>query len=107
MYLDILQRINTFEGVGSGWVWYNMIHLDIHIALINPLQAGSYIHLLDKFQNAAFAKCIVNVENTDQQCFRYAVLAALHPEKKDPKKVESWIGHEDELDMTGISYPVR
>ena len=106
-YVNLLQRVQNYEGTGSGWIWFNLNHLDINVTDVNPLQASSYIHLMDKFSKPAFARYLVNVENTDQECFRYAVLAGLNPEKEQANKVESWKGHENDLDMSGISYPVR
>ena len=52
----------------------------------------------------------MNVKNTDNKCFMWAVLADLHPvdcnTNRVPNRVANYIHYEPELDMTGIAFPV-
>lgn len=53
-------------------------------------------------------KAVVNVQNTDNKCFLWSVLAFLHREEtvKDAYRVSKYKRYENELNMDGISYPV-
>ena len=50
---------------------------------------------------------VVNVQNKDNQCFKWAVLSALHPLAKHANRVFHYKKFEHELDFTGISFPVK
>ena len=51
-------------------------------------------------------EAVVNVQNKDNQCFKWAVLSALHPLAKHANRVFHYKKFENELDFTGISFPV-
>ena len=50
----------------------------------------------------------VNVQNTDEKCFAYAILAAEKkiPRKDNPERAEHYTPYLEELNMEGINYPV-
>jgi hypothetical protein len=50
-------------------------------------------------------KGIINIQNEDDKCFMWAVLAALHPAAKDPQRVSKYKAYKDELDFEGIEMP--
>ena len=60
----------------SGLILAEIYALNLNIVQFNPLD-GSMWAPLPKF--LANKKAIVNVHNTDNQCFGYAVASALHP----------------------------
>ena len=47
----------------------------------------------------------MNVQNTDQQCLKWALLSFLNPARKDAQRVTKYIAHQDELDFTSIEFP--
>ena len=69
-----------------------------------PLKGNSYIELPKPL---ALKKCIVNVKNTDDQCFKWAVLSAMFPQPKDGQRVSKYAEIEklDLVDFRKISYP--
>ena len=67
------------------------------------MKGSSYIDLP---QQLKLKKAIVNVQNKDQQCFKWSVLAALFPVDKDAQRVSKYTQHEDKLDWTGLTFPV-
>ena len=73
------------------------------VAKYKPLKGSSYIDLP---QQLKLKKAIVNVQNKDQQCFKWSVLAALFPVDKDSQRVSKYTQHEDKLDWTGLTFPV-
>eukprot|EP01048_Picozoa_sp_COSAG05_P024387 COSAG05_NODE_5712_length_1110_cov_0.680514_2_plen_164_part_00 len=48
----------------------------------------------------------VNVKNNDEQCFKWAVLSAAFPATKDAQRVSKYQSHEQDLDWTGLTFPV-
>ena len=51
-------------------------------------------------------KAILNVKCNDQKSFPYSILAAMHPIKQHPDRVENYMKYTEELNMSGIEYPV-
>ena len=78
--------------------------MNIHVVNYNPLKGSSYIPLPAKLANK---KAVINIQNTDQKCFMWSVLASLISSKKDPQRVIHCVQHVDQLDFTGIAFPVR
>ena len=56
------------------WIFSKVLNLDIHIARYHPLGGGSRAKTLPRMGSK---KATINVENQDEECFKYAVLAAL------------------------------
>ena len=50
---------------------------------------------------------VVNVQNKDNQCFKWAVLSALHPLAKHANRGLNYKKLENELDFTGNDIPVK
>ena len=50
---------------------------------------------------------IINMKNTDNQCFLWCVLGALHPKERNSERVHTKLREkENTLNMKGIEYPV-
>jgi len=93
----------NFNGMGSGWVLDHVHHLQLGIAEYQPFTGSSYIPLQRKIQNK---HAVVNVKNEDPYCFKWAVLAALHPVSHNPQRLTHYLRYRDELDFTGVEFPV-
>ena len=48
---------------------------------------------------------LVNVKNTRQSSFKWAVLAALHPPRDHPNRVTKYLAFETSISWAGISFP--
>ena len=68
-------RLQSFLNLSS------VSHLELHLAEHNPLVTGSTFVELPTFLAQKY--CIVNVQNTDDRCFGYAVLSAVYPIGRD------------------------
>ena len=49
----------------------------------------------------------INVTNRDTQCFKWAVLSALHPADTHSNRLTKYTQYADELDFSGIDFPVK
>ena len=73
----------------------------INVAQYRPLHGGSYMGLPKKLKNK---KAILNIQNSDNQCLRWAIRAALFTPRGDMRRTSSY-PTEDGLDFTGIDFP--
>lgn len=106
--VDVLKKkIEETALRGSGFRLYEIVELNIQVASFEPLAGSSFIELPTHLQAK---KAIVNVQNfTDQMCFQYAILSAIHPCTKNaqrPQKYSQYI-HAKELNFEGIEFPVQ
>ena len=76
-----------------------MLKLDLGVAVYAPLQGSSYVKLPKGLEDK---KAILNVQNEDEKCFLWSVLAALHPvrRKDNPHHVGHYKRFEQELNVS-------
>jgi hypothetical protein len=102
----ILQRIETFQNLGSNWRILNLESHYVNIAMYKPLKGSSYMKLPDNISNP---KCgLLNMRCEDNMCFMWCRVRNLRPEKKHPTRITK--KYEDlsfELDYEGIEFPVK
>ena len=104
-FAEIVVNVEGFKQRGSGWVVKSVDYMDIHIARYQPLQASSHIPLPSCLANC---KAIINPQNYDDNlCFLYCILAALHPNTKDPARVSKWKNKIGMLKTDGLSFPIQ
>jgi len=101
----IEERIQNFNQQGSNWRFQRVLSLDVHLVDYIPLRGSSYIKL-PKFLRGK--KAVINIQNKDDnQCFKWSVLRHLHPCKNHPERLSSLREYENNLDFTGIEFPVK
>ena len=83
-----------------------MLKLDLDVAVYAPLQGSSYFALPKRIQDK---KAILNMQNEDEKCFLWSVLAALHPvnRKDHPHRVQHYKCYEHQLNVSGIEFPMK
>ena len=100
----ILEKMATFQSMGSGWRLYSIIKLELHTVRNNPLSGETWLPLPKGLDNK---KAIINMKNTDNKCFLWCVLKALNPNDNHPERVDkNLMLKENTLNMEGIEYPV-
>ena len=97
------ESMSIFAQAGSGWTLQANQSLSLEMVDYQPIGGSSYIELP---KNIYDTKSIVNVKNDDQKCFMWSILAALHPANYHPERVIHYKPFEDELNFTGIEFPV-
>ena len=90
--------IDAWSQKGSGWVIDEILEAYINVAQYRPLRGGSYMDLPKKLKNK---KAILNIQNRDNQCLRWAIRVALFSPRGDMRRTSSY-PTEDGLDFTGI-----
>ena len=100
----ILEKMATFQSMGSGWRLYSIIKLELHTARYIPFRGETWIPLPKELANK---KAIINMQNKDNKCFLWCVLRALNPKDNHPERVDKELKlKENTLNMDGIKYPV-
>ena len=69
----IIEKMATFQSMGSGWTLYSIIQLELHTVRYNPLRGETWIPLSKELANK---KAIINMQNKDNKCFLWCVLRA-------------------------------
>ena len=81
------------------------MHLYINFHRLVLTQCGSYNELPTWIKSK---KAVLNPENKDENCFKWAVIAALHHEeiKKDHQRISKLEPYENQYNWEGFEFPV-
>jgi hypothetical protein len=85
----------------SGWTIFTVDCLRLKINQYKPLRGEGYIPLPNNIKSR---RACVNVQNTDEYCFRYAILSKfvnVHPERPN-----SYKNLEHNLNLSCVTFPV-
>ena len=85
MITKILESFAMYMKKGSGWVLEKVIGLDITASRLRPVRGSSHIPLPEKYLERT--KALINLQNHDKQCFKWAVTRALNPVDKNPQRI--------------------
>jgi hypothetical protein len=101
----ILDSLAIYQKEGSGWILDDILHLDLKMAKYTPLKGSSSFPLPKKLMTK---KAIINAKNSDNKCFMWSILAALHPVEytRNPERIHRSQHYQDELNFGGIEFPV-
>ena len=80
----IMRRLKEFVSNGSGWSVQKINNIVLHVATFTPTSAPSYIPTLKYIVGK---HTIINVQNEDNKCFIWSILAALHPQSQNTYRV--------------------
>src|SRR6188508_128987 len=103
----MLTRCEDFMERGSDFKIESLLNLNVLTATYNPVGGSSYIPLPKFLINK---KALVNIQNTDECCFKWSVLASLHPSEGDnphPNRVNQYKKYSSELNFDNIVFPVK
>jgi hypothetical protein len=103
-------KIEAFINNGSDWVVDKIVDMSITTNAYEPVRGGCWLALPECYSS----KSCVNVKNFNQttgeqynDCFEISILARLHPAKRDHYLYSHYKKFKGELDMTGLSLPVK
>jgi hypothetical protein len=104
---QIMNRNATFIRLKSGLVLDSVDMSTLNIGHYNALAGSSYIELPEYLK---LKRAIINVKNTDNRCFGYAILAARYSDKAysknkaTPKQYDKYFEREN---LHRLNYPVK
>lgn len=104
---EALQKVNAalekYMRDGSGWYVKSIIKLEIHTIIYKPISGSTYIPLPNSLAKSG---SVLNIENTDEKCFVWSVLASIHPAENIPTNVDKYRPFQNDLHITGIKFPM-
>ena len=107
---EILNDIPEFELRDPGWTLKRIELLNVIISKYNPIRCGSYIPLPI---SVAKKHACINLKNSDNQCFKWAVLSALVHLKgykiHNLNNISEYKKYEGEfnLNFNGLEFPIQ
>ena len=75
---DLIKKVTDYNEHGSGWIIHKIEKLELYFGTYKPIDGRSYIPTPKEFIHKL---CLVNIRNNDMMCFKWSVLAAIHPPK--------------------------
>ena len=101
----MLESLAAYQQKGSNWVFDSVEELALHTVEYEPLSGSSYIPLP---KNLADKKAIINMENDDDQCFKWCIARALNPVERNPKRITPILRLQAEkLNWEGLKFPME
>ena len=102
---EILNLIDKWASEGSGWVINRIDSHYINVTTYTPLHGSNYIELPTELKNPK--KGLININNKDDECFRWCHIRHLNPQEKNPQRINK-VDKEmiNELNYDGIKFPV-
>ena len=98
---EVKGEIEAWSERGSGWIMDEILEAFINVAQYQPMRGGSYMDLPTKLKNK---KAVLNIQNRDNECLRWAIRAALFQPRGNMRRTSSY-PTEDGLNFTGIDFP--
>ena len=89
----------------SGFTLDKIMHLYINFHRLVLTRGSSYNELPEWMKSK---KAVINSQNKDEECFKWAVIAALHHEeiKKDHQCISRLRAYEKQYNWKGLEFPV-
>nr|CAH7768883.1 unnamed protein product [Callosobruchus chinensis] len=101
---NILNKLEEFQERDSGWSLYEII-LKINFNSYTPINVGisTYIEMPKFIQKT---KAVLNIQNKDQNCFLWCIVAALNPCVRNSNRTSSYPHFSRILKYDGIDFPI-
>ena len=105
MIEHMAQQIENPALRNSKFVFDRVLYMDIDFHRLNLTRGSSYIPLPDWLTKK---KAIINPKNSDMECFKCAIIAAMKWEEigNNPEKISKLKRYEGEFDLSDIEFPV-
>ena len=99
------QQIENPALRNSKFVFDKILHMDIDFHRLNLTRGSSYILLPDWLMKK---KAIINPRNSDMECFKWAIIAAMKWESigNNPERVSKSKRYEEEFDWNGLEFSI-
>ena len=100
----VLESLANFQRQGRNWRFRSVLSLNLHTVKYEPLGGSSYIPLPSFL---AANKAIININNEDDECFKWAITRALNPVEKHSEGIDKKLREKSKvLNWEGLKFPV-
>ena len=81
----------------------NFASLQLTLCHLDPLRASAFVPLPHWIQAK---RAVVNVTGTGDDCFKWAVLAGIHPVAVHSERMDKYVEHVNKYDFPSLHFPV-
>ena len=99
---ELSHQIDEFEGGESGYIFDSIKKLTVKMFKHHDIRASSYCKIPKSFCNS---KSIVNIQNNDNYCFLWSILAHKYKVDNHRERVSHYENHFHELNQGDIQFP--
>src|SRR5271155_5158130 len=93
----------NFQMGGSNLIFNAVVRLDVNTAIYKTLRVSSCIPLPSVLANK---KAIINMQNQDDECFKWCVATALNPDDKNEERITKKLQIQAEnLNWNEVKFP--
>jgi len=105
MFANIKTQVEHPALPRSGFTLDYIMHLDIDFHRLILTRGASYIQIPKWIEQK---KAVINPKNTDEECFKWAVIASLHHEEigKNPQRITKLKLFEERYNWEGLKFPM-
>ena len=101
----IRHGIETYERLGSGWIFDDLQCAHIEIAKYSPLSASGKVSIPKKLNKM---RSVLNIRSPDNKCFLYCLLAKLYPATgPNVNRYTKYLCYIDKINMGPVQFPVK
>ena len=101
---ELNHQLDEFEQGESGYIFDSIKKLTVKMFKYHDIRASSYCKLLNPFCNS---KSIVNIQNNDNYCFLWSILAYKYKVDNHRERVSHYQNHFHELSQDDIQFPMK
>ena len=104
MIAHMKEQIESPALLNSRFVFEEVLFTNVDFHQLNLMRGSSYLPLPDWLTRK---KAIINPKNEDQECFKWAVIAAMRWEEinNNPERIYKLKRFEEDFDWSGIGFP--
>ena len=100
---QLVNFIEVYELNGSGWVFLEFVSLKLTLWHLDPLRASAFVPLSRWIKDR---KAVVNFTGTGNYCFKWAVLAGMHPASDHSDRMSTYQDHVSKYNFSSLGIPV-
>ena len=101
---ELNHQIDEFEQGESGYIFDSIKKLTVKMFKYHDIRASSYCKIPKSFSNS---KSIVNIQNNDNYCFLWSILAHKYKVDNHRERVSHYTNHFHELNQGDIQFPMK
>ncbi|XP_057311370.1 uncharacterized protein LOC130649159 isoform X1 [Hydractinia symbiolongicarpus] len=101
----IIEQIENPALPASGFTIDKILHMHVDFHKLKLTRGSSYLPLPKNFSGK---RSVINPHNEDEECFKWAVIAALNHDKIDnhPERISNLKKFEDKCNWGGLTFPM-
>lgn len=107
IFSDIVCTLNTqseeSQEKESGWAIQKVLFIEVNFNKYSPMRGSSYLPLPKFIKNK---KAIINIQNSDEACFAWSIMASKYPDVRNPQRCNSYPHYSSNLILNNLTFPM-